>query len=219
LAIACLLVVMLGVGRFLPRWSHTRGLEEKPDALLARIFGEDPSAPYPMDYNFVGSVHYLAHARHRVWVDGASVEIHLGVANEQLRGYSILTKRLAWPETGYAQIAETFEEIEAGGPLARRMVLRRGARSVLSYSWIERRGSLANEWFRQAAALDRSPLARPAHMLAIRLSTRLGSGGSQFEEAEERIRRVWERLAPALVGYATVGVEAESAASIGDDPS
>lgn len=202
-AIACLLVVMLGVGRFLPKWSYTRGLEEKPDALLARIFGEDPSAPYQMDYNFVGSVHYLAHARHRVWIDGESVEIHLGVANEQLRGYSILTKRLAWPETGYAPIAETFEEIEGGGPLARRMVLRRGARSVLSYSWIERRGNLAEEWFRQAVALDRSPLARPQHMLAIRLSTILEPGGSNSKRAEERVRQVWERLAPELIDYAS----------------
>jgi len=114
-----------------------------------------------------------------------------------------LTKRLAWPETGYAPIEERFEEVVENGPMARRMVLRRGARSVLSYSWIERRGSLPGEWFRQAAALDRSPLVRPAHMLAIRLSTTLGPGGSNLREAEERIRRVWERLAPELIDYAS----------------
>jgi len=205
-SIALLLVSMLGVGRFMPTWSDARipfPVEEKPSELLARVFGDDPRAPYPMDYNFVGSVHYLAQARHSVWIDGARVEIHLGVANEQLRGYSILTKRLAWPETGYAPIEETFEEVTENGPMARRMLLRRGARSVLSYSWIERRGSLPGEWFRQAAALDRSPLVRPAHMLAIRLSTTLGPGGSNLREAEERIRRVWERLAPELIDYAS----------------
>jgi len=203
LAIAGALVAMLAMNRFLPVWHDVRGLGEKPGELLTRVFGEDPSAPYPMDYNFVGSVHYLAHARHRVEIEGASVEIDLGVANEQQRPYSILTKRLAWPGTGYAPIEERFEDIVEGGPLARRMVLRRGARSVLSYSWIGRRGSLPAEWFRQAMALDRSPFVRPEHMLAIRLSTNVArGGGSRIKEAEERIREVWQRLAPELLDYA-----------------
>jgi len=204
-AIATLLVVMLAMDRFVPAWSGVPGLEEKPAELLTRVFGEDPSSPYPMDYNFVGSVHYLARARHRVAVDGGSVEIFLGVANEQQREYSILTKRLAWPRTGYAQVDESFVEIEEDGPLARRMVLRRGARSVLSYSWIARRGSLPIEWFRQAAALDRSPFVRSERMLAIRLSTNLGPGESGLEAAEGRIRQAWERLGPELISYAPSG--------------
>jgi len=203
LAILVVLAVMLALGRFGPTWSRARGrLEEKPGELLARVFGEDPLAPYPMDYNFVGSVHYLAHARHRVQIGGANVEIHLGIANEQERRYSILTKRLAWPSTGYAPLGESFVEIAPGGPRVRRMVLRRGARSVLSYSWIERSHSFPVEWFRQAAALDRSPLVRPGHMLAVRLSTKTGPGGSGVEAAEERILEAWQRLAPELVDYA-----------------
>jgi len=207
LAIASLLVVMFAFGRYGPTWNGAGRLEEKPGELLTRVFGEDPASPYPMDYNFVGSVHYLDHARHRVLIDGAIVEIHLGVANEQQREYSILTKRLAWPSTGYASVEETFVEIEEGGPLARRMMLRRGARYELSYSWIERRRNLSIEWFRQTAALDRSPLVRPAHMLAIRLSTRLGRDGSSAVDAEHRIRQVWERLAPELDLYALMELD------------
>ena len=212
LAVAAVLTIMLVLGRFGPTWSGVRGLrdlEEKPGELLTRVFGEDPASPYPMDYNFVGSVHYLAHARHRVQIDGASVEIHLGVANEQERKYSILTKRLAWPSTGYAPIEEAFVELTDGGPRVRRMVLRRGARSVLSYSWIERRHSFPVEWFRQAAALDRSPLVRPGHMLAIRLSAAIGAGGSGVEAAEARILEAWERLAPELAGYARMQSSSE----------
>ena len=82
------------------------------------------------------------------------------------------------------------------------MVLRRGARSVLSYSWYERAGSLATEWLRQAAALDRSPFARDEHMLAIRISAPFGRGRATIDQAEERIRRVWTQLEPALQGYA-----------------
>jgi exosortase len=204
LGVALLLVVMLALDRFVPTWQAIQALEEKPNELLARVFGEDPRAPYRMDYNFVGSVRYLAHARHAVEIDGARVEVHLGVANERKREYSILTKRLAWPETGYAPIEERFEEIVAGGPIARRMVLRHRLHSVLSYSWIERRRSLPVEWFRNALALDRSPLVRPAHMLAIRLSTKLASGALGMAQGEERIRRVWARLAPELIDYASL---------------
>ena len=74
---------------------------------------------------------------------------------------------------------------------------------MLSYSWIEGRGGLSAEWFRQAAALDRSPLAREDRMLAIRLSTQLGPDGPGAREAEARIREAWARLAPELVDYAT----------------
>jgi hypothetical protein len=206
LAVLSVLIAMLAIGRFGPTWSGARGLVERPGELLSRVFGEDPSAPYPMDYNFVGSVHYLAHARHRARIDGGSVEILLGVANEQDRQYSILTKRLAWPTTGYAAVEESFVELTQEGPLARRMVLRRGARLVLSYSWIERRGGVAAEWFRQAAALDRSPLARSGHMLAVRLSTHLGDGEAGISGAEERIRHIWERLAPELTNYASAAM-------------
>jgi exosortase len=203
-AVSMLLVGMLSMDRLLPRWSLSRSQMESPAELLARTFGEDPSAPYPIDYKFIGSVHYLDQARHRVEIDGGIVEVHLGIANEQLRGYSILTRRLAWPETGYAAVVERFEEIAPGGPVARRMVLRRGARRVVSYSWIEGSGSLPVEWFRKAAALDRSAFVRANHMLAIRLTTDFGPGVPAVDAAEGRIRRVWERLEPELIGYAAI---------------
>ncbi len=84
------------------------------------------------------------------------------------------------------------------------MVLRRGARSVLSYSWYERAGSLPSEWFRQAFAIDRSPLQRPSHVLAVRISTPIGVGAGPraLESAEARIREVRARLQPELEGFA-----------------
>ncbi|MBY0460118.1 MAG: EpsI family protein, partial [Gemmataceae bacterium] len=84
----------------------------------------------------------------------------------------------------------------------RRMLLRQGARTLLSYSWFERRGSFWQEWWRQAAALDRSPLVRPEHILAIRISTPVERGESSLRNAETRIRQAWSRLAPELEGYA-----------------
>jgi exosortase len=203
-AIGALLILMFAFDRIVPTWDYVRGLEEKPDALLERVFGEDPAAPYPIDYKFRGSVHYLGEARHRVSLGGRPVEIYLGVAHEQYRGFSILTKRLAWPGSGYVPVDERFEDVVEGGPRARRMLLRRGSRRVLSYSWIERRGDLPTEWLRHALALDRSFLARPRHMLAIRISTSLGSGSEAELEADARIRRAWAKFVPELENYASI---------------
>ena len=203
LTIVLVLVTMYGIDRFTPRWAVERIPAEEPGALLARVFGDDPSSPYGLDYNFVGSVHYLARARHRIEVDGAIVEIHLGIANEQQREYSILSKRLAWPGSGLQPIEESSVDY-AGGPLTRRMVLRRGSRFVLSYSGIARRNSFLSEWFRQAFALDRSLFGRPDHMLGLRISTPLPIDESQLEQAEARIQHVWEQLAPQLESYARI---------------
>ena len=203
-AIGALLLLMFTFDRIVPAWDYVRGLEEKPGALLERVFGEDPAAPYPIDYKFRGSVHYLGEARHRVSLGGPPVEIHLGVAHEQYRGFSILTKRLAWPGSGFVPIDERLEDVSEGGPRARRMLLRRASLRVLSYSWIERRGGLPAEWLRHALALDRSFLARPRHMLAIRISTYLGTGSEAELEAEARIQRAWMEFAPELKTYASI---------------
>ena len=207
LGVAALLLAMVGFGHFGPKWELARrSLDEKPGDLLMRIYGRDPDAPFQTDYNFAGSVVYLDHGWQRVDISNALVSVHLGVADGQLRGHSILSKRLAWPATGFSAIAESFVEIEPGGPVARRMMFRRGARTVLSYSWIEGRGGPAEEWFRHAVALDRSPFARADPMLAIRLTADVGVEGGvrSLAAAEERIRRAWNLLAPELDGYARV---------------
>jgi hypothetical protein len=61
------------------------------------------------------------------------------------------------------------------------------------------------EWFRQAAALDRSPFVRNKHMLAIRISTGVGRGVGEQERADELIRKAWARLAPELEEFAPMG--------------
>ena len=114
--IVLVLFAMLAMNQFMPRWPVEGRLEETPHQLMARVFGEDPMAPYAVDYNFMGSVQYLAHARHGVEVAGNRVEIHLGVANEGLRQHSILSKRLAWPASGFIPIEEGFVELGSNGP-------------------------------------------------------------------------------------------------------
>jgi len=200
--LVAVLVALVAADRTLPRWQPQRGIAEMPDALLARVFGETASRKVDPDLQFSGSVRYLAHARRRVEIDGVPVDVHLGVGDEQERRFTSLSPRLAWPESGYATVADGDELLEPGARHARRMVFRRGARSLLSYSWFERRESFWREWWRQAAALDRSPFVRPEHILAIRISTPVEPTAAGEREAEARVRQAWARLAPELEGYA-----------------
>jgi len=203
LGVVAVLLAMVAVDRFGTKWQPEGGLDEMPDAVLVRVFGER-SRPIKPDFQFRGSVRYLGHADRQIRIEGEPVEVFLGIGNEQLRGHTLLTKRLAWPETGFVPVEESFVSLgPAGeGPEVRRMILRRGARLMLSYSWYERTGSLATEWARQALALDRSPFARPEHMLAIRIAAPIRRGREPIEQAEARIRAAWDMLRPALEGYA-----------------
>ena len=202
LAIALILVTMLAASLFIPPWKTITGLTEMPEALLSRVFGESRTRAVAPDYQFRGSARYLAHATRRMRVDGESMEIFLGIGNEQVRSHTLLTPRLAWPESGYAPVDESTLQLGEGGPTVRRVVLRQGARSLLSYSWYERNGSFLVEWLRNALAIDRSPFVRDEHVLALRISTPLGPGGTDEEAADARIAEVWHQLRPELDGYA-----------------
>jgi exosortase len=209
-AVCVVLVVMHAMTQWISPWPFKRYVEEPSGKLLERVFDGWPSEKLNPDYNFLGSVRFLSWEHRRVRVDGRPVDVFLGVADEQHRQQTILTPRLAWPASGYAVIDDEQRLLSSlGGSDAagetnevRRLVLRRGAKSVISYSWYARSGSLATEWFRQAAALDRSPFVRPRHILAVRISTTVGGQGSRVDDAEERIRRAYDRLAPELEDFA-----------------
>ena len=215
--VVAVLFGLLGIRFFVASWQPPTGLAEMPDELLIRVFGNQ-TQPIEPDYQFRGSVRYLAHANRRVRIHGEPLEVFLGVGNEQIREHTLLTKRLAWPESGFVPVDESIVSLgeDGKGPevrrvrRVRRVVLRRGARSVISYSWYERAGSLTAEWLRQAAALDRSPFARDEHMLAIRISAPFGRGRATIDQAEDQIRQVWARLRPALEGYAPTHLAPEA---------
>lgn len=196
------LVAMVSIQTSVSPWRGSGGLDEMPDDVLVRVFGEGASRVVPPDFQFRGSLRYLAHADRVVRFEGEPLEVFLGIGNESLRSHTLLSKRLAWPGSGWIPVEESRVELAPDAPDARRMLLRRSGRTTLSYSWYPRAGGFFEEWWRQAAALDRSPWRREEHMLAIRLATPVGRGEQALERAEARIRRAWAKLAPALDGYA-----------------
>lgn len=196
---------MLSIGLTVVPFKTPSGLAERPDDLLERVFSESIRQSIEPDYQFRGSLRYLDHANRMVRFEGEPMEVFLGVGSETLREYTMLSKRLAWPESGWVPVEESVVELEGSDAAVRRVLLRRGGRTALSYSLYPRSGGLMTEWFRQAAALDRSPFVRSKHMLAIRISTGVGRGKGAQERADELIRKAWARLAPELEEFAPMG--------------
>ena len=196
------LIAMLLVTQTVTPFKPPGGLRERPDDLLVRVFGESIRQSLKPNYQFRGSLRYLDHANRMIRFEGEPMEIFVGIGSETLRQYTMLSKRLAWPESGWIPVEESFVELEGSDAVVRRMLLRRGGRTMLSYSFHKGSGGLIDEWFRQAAALDRSPFVRDEHMLAIRISTRVGRGAGEQERADELIRQAWKKLGPELEGFA-----------------
>ena len=204
------IAAMFFAGRTIQPFTPPGGLSEMPDALLARVFGDTRSKVIPPDFQFRGSLRYLAHGNRQSRFAGEPLEIFLGVANESMRQYTLLSKRLAWPDSGWVPIEESFIDLGDGARNVRRMILRRGGRAIVSYSWYPRARGLLVEGWRQAFALDRSPFVRDEHMLAVRLSSPFGRGAGTLEEADQRLRDAWKLLSAELKNYAPVGVAANA---------
>lgn len=195
-------LAMLGAGRVVTPYKAPSGIAERVDPMLERVFGEALGPVIPPDYQFRGSLRYLDHTDRVVRFDGESMELFVGVASEQVRQYTMLSKRTAWPSSGWIPVDEQRVELPGVDAPVRRMLLQRGGRLTLSYSFDLRAGGLASEWLRHATGLDKSPWHRDEHMIAIRIATRVHRSDEDASAADARIRRLWARLAPELEGFA-----------------
>ena len=196
-------VAMLVISHGVAPYTSASGLDEMPGALLDRAFPEVPGKEIKPDYEFRGSIRYLAHHDREVLFEGERLKVFLGVANEVVRTHTVLSPRLAWPQSGWEPLEDDVVDLAEDATGVRRVLLERSGRQEVSYSWYLREGSLAAEWARQALGLDRSPLERDEHILAIRISAPVVRGEeARLRETEARILRAWQQLAPQLDGYA-----------------
>jgi len=192
-----LLLVCLAMQSFVTPWSVVRPLEKPVDAVVVEALGDWPSSVVTPDYLFRGGLHFRSWSRRMVEVDGGRVDVLIGLANPTNRRLSVLSPRLPWPASGYEAVDEKAEPLVEGTEGVRRVLFRRGASSILSYSWYEPVPGLLVELIRHALALDRSPFARDEEIVAIRLASRVRNEG-EVVEAEARMRRVYDRIRPVV---------------------
>jgi exosortase len=193
---ALALVCMIAVGFVAKPWNVQKEMVAVDDLVADALEGW-PSQTVDEDYQFRGSVWYRGWSRREVVVDSGTVEIFIGFSDSRVRQLSMFSPRFAWPSSGYAVQSDDVEPLAPGLPNARRLVLRRGARRLLAYSWYEPRPAMPIEVLRHALALDRSPFARTDETVAVRLATRI-RGKSSPEDAEARLQKVYDRIEPVI---------------------
>ena len=193
---------MLVAGRAISPYVPQGGIDEMPKVLLERVYADSPGREVKPNFDFRGSIRYLVHHDRELRFEGERLGVFLGVANERIRTHTVLSPRLAWHQSGWVLVEDERVDLDDDARGVRRVLLERGGKRVITYSWYLRAGSLAEEWWRQALALDRSPFEREEHILAVRFSAPIPRGEAGLREAEDRIRRAWKRLAPELEGYA-----------------
>ena len=130
-----------------------------------------------------------------------SVTVFLGWDDRQLRIRSVLSEKNAVPGRGWVVEAREPIVLEPGPVPMERVVARRFAQRALAVHTYRGTGSVLEETFRSALALDQpgSPFARPGRSRLLRLSTLVNPRPGGQVEAEERLRRLFAELSPELV--------------------
>ena len=194
---AAVLVFMIAMRAAVAPYDATTTLREPVDSVVLRALGDLQSAPKSPNYKYRGSIHYRGFSRRLVAVGGGVVDLTVGLENPTNRKLTMVSGRFAQPDSGWEQLDETQESLVPGAPAARRVLFRRGAKQMLSFSWYEPRPSWVESFLRHALALDRSPVAPRAPGIAIRLATLVSRGESEAV-AEARLETIYQRLRGSL---------------------
>jgi len=151
---------------------------------------------------FLGNVRFT-HRTHLVYErDGEVVAAFLGSDDRRLRIRSALSDKNAVPGPGW-QLEERGPVVELDrrfGPMEG-VVAGRFAERSLSVHAYRGTGSVLEEVARAALGLDQagSPFARFERARVLRLTTLIHPGPGGRREAEERLRRLAQELAPILI--------------------
>ena len=191
------LIVMLGIRSEAVPWQPSPVPTTLADELVLEALGDWRSRPLSPDYLFRGSVLYRSWSDRLVDVAGTPVELFVGISDLSQRRFAVFSPRLPWPGSGWERILESEVEHQEDGGSLRRVRLKRGAKQVLSYSWYEGGKGFFIELLRHWLAMERSPFARSAPVLAIRISIPTDRGMTKTE-AQRLFERMQRRIAPVV---------------------
>jgi len=174
-------------------WSPDRGRPGRALTALPPTLGPWRAEALPLDRRFLGSVGYSGWVRRRYSNGDRQIDLLVLEDHRLDPRRSLISPKLAVPNSGWSVVsapatstgAETF------------VVERVGERRLVALSYLEA-DSLAREASYALLALDRSPLRRGERLVALQLSTPLGSGPGAAADAERLLHEFRRLLKPSL---------------------
>jgi len=204
IATTALLVALLGVSVWLPRWqapeagdSASAAFVPGPSlALPLEMGGWHMQAALPLDRDFIWTLKFVQYANRPYRREGETVDLFIGYGDRRDRNSNLLSPKNALPGRGWEVESRGRVTLEDWGVRATRVVARSGQQRIVTYHWYEGMDSVALEALRALFATDQSPLARSGRPRVIRLGTSAGAG--EEAEADRRLRAFAAVLAAAL---------------------
>jgi EpsI family protein len=201
LALAVLLMTLLGVSCWAPRWRPP-----ETEASARAVFGVGPSVILPaigdwkmgpmqsLDLDYFWTVRYSQYAKRTYRRGDETVDLFLGYGDRSDRTTDLLSPKNALPGRGWQVESRGFARLDAPNIRVERVVARSGTQRVLTYHWYEGMDSVALEALREFFATDQSPLRRSQRPRVIRIGTPLEAGA----HADRTLRAFAADLAKAL---------------------
>jgi EpsI family protein len=185
-ALAVMLVTLLGVSIWMPQWSPPEEVDSKKKALLpGGVFaGWRKGETLEFDRGFFWTVSFSKHAYRLYERDGEELSVFIGYDDRKYRNRNVLSPKNAVPGRGWDIEEKGTVDLGAAGPRAVRVVAQSASGRILSYHWYEATERLASETVRAVLAMDQSPFRRSQPARVIRVTTELGS--DPLDEAEFR---------------------------------
>jgi exosortase len=180
-----------------PRWIVIDTPPLRIEARYQQRIGEWVGEPLEIDRLFLGSVFFRESLSGRYRLGDDTIDLFIGVGDRARRFLSSLS-----PKTELLGGAWEIEQRwpldgEAGGPAARRMLLRSGTRWVLAEHWTRASDGVASEALRSLLTLDATPWRRSQDPVIIRIATPLRDP-DEVEAAQARLERFRRSLGPEL---------------------
>ena len=158
-----------------------------------------PTEKRDRDFNFEGSARFDGFYHHDVLLPDGRVDVFVATSDPSELRASPLSPMTVHPASGFAEVERLDDVLIEGMPPIEARVMRRDKMEVLVWHAYLNRQSLAAETLRGLLAVDRSRARRAEPPTVMRLTTEIeGRGDAGRDAAVKKLRRVHDRLLPAL---------------------
>jgi EpsI family protein len=202
--IAALLVALMGVSIWMPRWSAPKSEALAREALIVGPVVELPSGigdwkmgpSLSLDLDFIWSLRFPQFAFRPYRRGGETVNVFVGYGDRLDRNRSLLSPKNGLPGRGWEVTDRSTAKLGPDGRVVERVVAHSGSRRLLTYHWYEGMDSVSGEALRAILSADQSPLRRSGRPRVIRIGTQVAAGSAGGEADGDR------RLQAFAAGFA-----------------